>query len=73
MVSIAKDTGDFSFSNFQTAMSPFSLVETSLKIEYNTCSLWAVLMTRLIFPSPVEGTVKVSMIGDDYLPLHFLY
>ena len=22
---------------------------------------------------PVEGTVKVSMIGDEYLPLHFLY
>ncbi len=32
-----------------------SLVETSLKIEYNTCSLWAVPMTRLIFPDPADG------------------
>ena len=32
-----------------------SLVETSLKIEYNTCSLWAVPMTRLIVLDPLEG------------------
>ena len=60
-------------SQFMRCRPPFSLVETSLKIEYNTCSLWAVPMTRSIFPSPVEGTVKVSMIGDEYLPLYFLY